>query len=64
MWITNGVMNGIEAGDAFLCYAKTSSKDVSLFLVEKVLHLIIYLYIFSFMLVMRFVDLVILYERE
>lgn len=36
MWITNGVMNGNETGDAFLCYAKTSPKEVSLFLVEKV----------------------------
>jgi hypothetical protein len=35
MWITNGVING-ETGDAFLVYAKTSPKDISFFLVEKV----------------------------
>lgn len=35
MWITNGVVNG-ETGDAFLVYAKTSPKDISFFIVEKV----------------------------
>lgn len=37
MWITNGTVDGKETGDAYLVYARTgkSSRDVSLFLVEK-----------------------------
>eukprot|EP00434_Breviolum_minutum_P003637 symbB.v1.2.003202.t2/scaffold166.1/size289592/4 len=37
MWITNGTIDGQETGDAYLVYARTgqSSRDVSLFLVEK-----------------------------
>lgn len=37
MWITNGTVDGKETGDAYLVYARTgkTSRDVSLFLVEK-----------------------------
>lgn len=35
MWITNGAANDKETGDAFLVYARTSPKEISLFLVEK-----------------------------
>lgn len=37
MWITNGTVDGVETGDAYLVYARTGkgSRDVSLFLVEK-----------------------------
>jgi len=37
MWITNGTPDGAETGDAYLVYARTgeTSRDVSLFLVEK-----------------------------
>lgn len=37
MWITNGTLDGKETGDAYLVYARTgsTSRDISLFLVEK-----------------------------
>eukprot|EP01126_Amoeba_proteus_P009040 TRINITY_DN1343_c0_g1_i2.p1 TRINITY_DN1343_c0_g1~~TRINITY_DN1343_c0_g1_i2.p1 ORF type:complete len:455 (-),score=115.95 TRINITY_DN1343_c0_g1_i2:81-1445(-) len=35
MWITNGALNDSETGDAFLVYARTGPKDISLFIVEK-----------------------------
>lgn len=37
MWITNGTVDRVETGDAYLVYARTGkgSRDVSLFLVEK-----------------------------
>ncbi|CAM9349303.1 unnamed protein product [Ascophyllum nodosum] len=37
MWITNGTVDGISTGDAFLVYARTGPgrQDISMFLVEK-----------------------------
>ena len=37
MWITNGTVDGVNTGDAFLVYARTGEKrsDVSMFIVEK-----------------------------
>lgn len=37
MWITNGTIDGISTGDAFLVYARTGEgrNDVSMFIVEK-----------------------------
>jgi alkylation response protein AidB-like acyl-CoA dehydrogenase len=46
MWITNGVVGG-QTGDVFLVYAKTGPKDISFFIVEKVLHELLLFFIFS-----------------
>lgn len=37
MWITNGTVDGVNTGDAFLVYARTGEarSDVSMFIVEK-----------------------------
>ena len=37
MWITNGTVDGVNTGDAFLVYARTGEKrtDLSMFIVEK-----------------------------
>ena len=37
MWITNGTVDGVNTGDAFLDYARTGEKrtDLSMFIVEK-----------------------------